>query len=138
MAKDPATVAALWASRLQNAQAEIRTGVMAVTEAPGVRAVRNQAGYLAGVQNSVAKWARNTSAVTLNDWQTAMVEKGLPRVGPGAQAAQPKMARFFQAFLPYVEQGAQQVRSMPNVTLQDGIARATAQITHNAQFPGYR
>jgi hypothetical protein len=138
MAKDPTTVATLWANRLQASQTEIAAGVNAVTEAPGVRAARNQAGYLAGVQNSVAKWARNTSAVTLSDWQQSMINKGIPRVGPGAQAAIPKMTAFMSKWLPYVEQAAQTVRAMPNVTLQDGIARAVAQIQANANFPGYR
>lgn len=136
--KDPTTVATLWANRLQAAQTEIAAGVAAVTVAPGQKAAANLQGYLAGVQASANKWAKNVSAVTLNDWQTAMTQKGIPRVGPGAQAAISKMTAFMTKWLPYVESGAATVRNMPHVTLQDGIARAVAQIQYNAQFPGYR
>jgi hypothetical protein len=48
------------------------------------------------------------------------------------------MTSFMSKWLPYVESGATTVRNMPHVTLQDGIARAVAQIQYNAQFPGYR
>lgn len=134
MAKDPNVTAALWANRLQAAQSEIQAGVGRVTEAPGARAAAQADVWLARVQQSRAKWIRNTSAVTLQQWQRAMVEKGIPRVGPGAQAAVPKMTQFFQQFLPFVEQGAETVRRMPKASLQDGINRAVAMINHNAGF----
>jgi len=133
-AKDPTQVATLWANRLQAAQTEIQAGVGRVTEAPGAAAARQVDVWLAKVTASRAKWVRNTSAVTLQQWQSAMVNKGIPRVGPGAQAAIPKMTQFMTQWLPYVDQGAQTVRNMPNATLQDGIARAVAMINHNAQF----
>lgn len=134
MAKDAATVANLWANRLQGAQAEIAAGVAAVKEAPGAAAARQVDVWLAKVQASRAKWVRNVSGVSLASWQRSMTEKGIPRVGPGAQAAIPKMTQFLTDFLPFVEQGAAQVRAMPKATLQDGIARAVAQIQHNARY----
>lgn len=134
MAKDPATVATLWANRLQGAQAEIAAGVAAVKEAPGAAAARQVDVWLARVQASRAKWVRNVSGVTLSQWQRSMTEKGIPRVGPGAQAAIPKVTQFMQDFLPFVEQGAATVRSMPKASLQDGIARAVAMIQHNARY----
>lgn len=134
MAKDAATVANLWAQRLQAAQNEISAGVDRVTEAPGAKAAQKADVWLARLQASRAKWIRNTSGVTLQSWQTAMKTKGVPRVGPGAQAAVPKMTQFMTQFLPFVEQGAQTVRNMPHATLEDGIARATAMIRHNAGF----
>lgn len=134
MAKDAATVANLWANRLQGAQNEIAAGVAAVKEAPGMAAARQVDVWLARVQQSRAKWVRNVSGVTLSQWQRAMTEKGIPRVGPGAQAAIPKMTQFLSDYLPYVEQGAATVRAMPKATLQDGIARAVAMINHNAKY----
>ncbi len=134
MPKDPNTIATLWANRLQAAQAEITAGVQAVTEAPGAKAAAKADVWIARVTASRPKWIRNVSAVTLPQWQQAMIQKGIPRVGPGAQAAIPKMTQFFTQFLPYVEQGAATVRAMPNATLQDGIARAVAMIQHNANF----
>jgi hypothetical protein len=136
--KDPTATAALWASRLGAAAPEITAGVQRVTTAPGTAAAAKVDTWLAKIQASRDKWVRNVSSITLSEWQTAMINKGVPRVSSGAQAAQPKMVKFYTAFLPYVEQGAATVRNMPNATLQDGIARAVAQINYNAAFPGYR
>jgi hypothetical protein len=71
--------------------------------------------------------------VTLDDWKKAM-DKGISRVAGGAEAALPKMEEFMKDFLPYVEEGAAQVRAMPNLTLEDSIARSAAMIRHNANY----
>lgn len=132
--KDPGATATLWANRLSGATQEIQAGVQRVTEAPGAKAASQVDVWLARIQASRAKWVRNVSAVTLPQWQNAMINKGIPRISGGAQAAIPKMTQFFQQWLPYVEQGASTVRAMPKATLQDGINRAVAMIQYNAQF----
>lgn len=134
MAKDATTVANLWASRLSASTPEITAGVNAVTQAPGARAAANVQGWIAGIQAAQDKWVRNVSAVTLSQWQSAMINKGVPRVSSGAQAAIPKMTQFMTQWLPHAESVAQQVRSMPKGTIDQGIARVTAQIRGNAQF----
>lgn len=134
MAKDPAQVAQTWASRLGAADAEIRAGVSRVTQAPGEAAAQQADAWIAGIQRSRDKWARNVSAVTLSQWQNAMITKGLPRIAQGAQQAIPKVQQFMTQFLPYVEQGAATVRQMPKGTVEQGIARAAAMIRHNAGF----
>ncbi len=134
MAKNATEVAAKWSANLSAAGPHIQAGVAAVTEAPGVAAARNKAGYLAGVQRSVDKWASRVSSVSLGEWQNAMTSKGIQRIALGAQQAQPKFATFMQSFLPHVEQVAATVRQMPKGTLQAGIARAVAQIEGNARY----
>lgn len=134
MALDPQAVAEKWARNLGNAGQDIQAGVQAVTQAPGAKAAANVQGWIAGVQRSQQKWATNVARVTLPEWQNAMITKGLPRIASGAQAAQPKMATFLTSFLPHVERVAQQVRAMPKGGLQNGIARAVAQIQGNAQY----
>lgn len=131
---DPAAAAAKWASRLSAATPEITAGVNAVQTAPGQKAAAQKALWVQRVQNSADKWARNVSRVSLEDWKQAMLTKGVNRIGSGAQAAVPKMQQFMAEFLPYVEQGAQRVRSMPKGDLASSIARATAMIQHNAAF----
>ena len=101
---DAATLATKWATNLGAAQSKIQAGVEAVTVSPGVAAARNQQGYIAGVQANVGKWARNVQSVTLQDWQTAVINKGLIRVGPGAQAAEPKFATVLGKILVYERQ----------------------------------
>lgn len=134
MAKNAQEVAAKWATNLGQSTEHIKAGVMAVTEAPGAAAARNKAGYLAGVQRSVDKWASRVGSVSLGDWQNAMITKGTQRIQLGASQAQPKFATFMQSFLPHVESVAARVRTMPKGTLDAGIQRAIAQITGNAQY----
>lgn len=130
----PEQAAAKWQRNLSQATPDITAGVAQVSQAPGQQAARQQQAYLANVQANVQKWARRVSAVSLSDWQRAMTEKGIPRVATGAQQAQGKMAGFMAEFLPHVDRVAGQVRAMPKTTLEDGIARAVAQIRGNAQF----
>lgn len=130
----PDQMAAKWASRLSGATQDIQAGVAQVQTAPGQLAARQRQAWLARVQASQEKWARNVAAVSLQEWQTAMTQVGIPRIAQGAQANQGKMARFASEFLPYLDRGVAQVKSMPKVTLEDGVARAVAMIRHNAQF----
>lgn len=126
--------AAKWASRLSGATQDITTGVQGVTEAPGIAAARSKALWLQQVTASADKWARRVSAVSLTDWQTSMIQKGIPRIASGAQAAVPKMTAFLADFLPYVDQGVQALKSMPKGGVENGIARAGAMIRHNAAY----
>lgn len=103
MAKDPAAVAAKWVSSMQSAGTAIAAGVQAVTVAPGAAAARQKQVYVQNVAQSADKWARNVSAVTLQDWQSAMINKGAARVGTGAAAAQSKMQNAMQQLLPAID-----------------------------------
>jgi hypothetical protein len=123
-----------WAQRLSAATADITTGVMNVTEAPGLAAARAKALWLQRVSQSADKWARRVSAVSLADWQTAMKEKGINRIGSGATAAIPKMTAFLADFLPYVDQGVANLKNMPKGGVENGIARAGAMIRWNSQY----
>ena len=134
MARDPATIAKRWSQNLGASQEKIREGVQAVTQSPTARAAAADVKYLAGVQRGVAKWKSRLNAVTLSEWQTAMVEKGLPRVAQGAMAAEGKVSNFMTQFLPYVDTAAATVRAMPNLTLEDAVNRAAAMIRANAKF----
>lgn len=127
-------VAQKWATRLTAAVPDIQAGVQAVTEAPGAAAARQKTLWLQRITASADKWARRVSAVSLADWQSAMINKGLQRISGGATAAIPKMTAFMADFLPYVEQGAQTVRAMPKGDVEAGIARAAAQIRYNAKY----
>jgi hypothetical protein len=130
----PELVANLWRDRLSGATDRIRAGVANVRTAPGQAAAAQRNLWLQRIQASADKWARNVSSVSLQDWQHAMTEVGIPRIATGAQAHVGKMQRFMTDFLPYVSNGAAQVRQMPKGTVEQGIARAAAQIRWNAQY----
>ncbi|HXG40220.1 MAG TPA: hypothetical protein VNJ28_04685 [Candidatus Limnocylindrales bacterium] len=106
----PEEAAAQWAQRLAQSGDRIRAGVQSVTVAPGQAAARQKALYLANIQAKADKWASRVASVSAQEWQQATIEKGLPRVAQGAQAAQGKMAGFMQQLLPHIDQT---VRSLP-------------------------
>lgn len=130
--KDPTATAQKWATNLSAAGPTIQAGVEAVTVAPGQAAARQAAVYVANVQASAPKWARNVAAVPLSTWQNDMVTKGLPRIASGAQAAQPKMVNFLTQFLPFVNSAAAALPARG--TLEQNIARSAAMIRKTAEF----
>lgn len=132
----PEQAATKWQSRLSGSTQEITQGVQGVTVAPGQTAAKSVDKWLQNVQASKAKWVAKVSAVSLSDWQQKMIEVGIPRVASGASANVGKVQAFQAKFLPHLDAGVAKVRAMPNLTLEDSIARAAAMIRHNASFKG--
>jgi hypothetical protein len=136
MAKSPTAVAEKWRNRTKAASAEMKAGVEAVTTAPGQVAAANADKWQAKLSqaDTLDKFKRRVGGVTLQQWKDSMVNKGLGRVAAGVDAAAPTMTQFMTDFLPHVESVAQRVRSMPHLTVEDGIQRAAEQIRGNATF----
>ena len=103
MAADPNAAAAAWASRLASSTQKIQDGIQSVTVAPGQAAARQKSAWVQNTTSAADKWAANTAAVSLSDWQQAAITKGVQRIGPGAQAAQAKFAAFMTQLLPHID-----------------------------------
>ena len=131
--KDPTQVAQKWAQNLGAAGPSITAGVQAVQQAPGAAAARQKAVWAQNVVNSQNKWAQRVAAVTLSEWQDAMLNKGAPRIGQGATAAVPKMTAFMTRLLPYVENARNSLPARGD--LNANIARMVAFTQKMAQFP---
>src|SRR5574342_446417 len=115
MAKvSPQDAARDWADGLSSKTAKIQRGIEAVTVSPTMKAAADPQKYLLGVQRAVTngKYANNLKKVSLQDWQRAAIEKGLPRIGPGAQQATTKMADFFAQLFPFQDAAVAKVRAM--------------------------
>jgi hypothetical protein len=125
-----------WVSRMQASGTQIQNGVNAVTQAPGLRAAQQVNVWLAKIQASAQKWAKNVAAVSLADWQNAMITRGIPNINAGVTAKQQNYANFAAKFYPYLATGVAKVKAMPKATLQDGINRAVAMIQYNAAYTG--
>ena len=134
MAKNPSDVASRWSRGLAGSTDKIKSGVQAVSQAPGAKAAASKAKYLAGIQQNADKWARNVGSVSLGEWQSAMVDKAIARIPQGAQAAESKMTNFFNQLLPYIDSNVNTVRLMPNLTLEDSVNRAAAWIRTMSKF----
>lgn len=130
----PQQAAIKWRDRLVSANQQIVDGVNAVNVAPGQSAAKQKDLWLRRVQASADKWARNTAAVSLEDWRKAMIEVGIPRVSSGANAKVDKVERFMSEFLPHVNAVAARVRDMPKGDLSMSIARMTAMVQGTATF----
>jgi len=124
----PEEFGAKWATRTAAATSDYQAGVQRVQTAPGQLAAAKEQKYQAGVAQAVAtgKWRRNVGAVSLQQWQDAALNKGAQRLATGAQAAQSKMAAAGARILPMIDAVKAEVDRMPDNTLEDRIAKASA------------
>jgi len=132
----PAEFANKWATRLGAATEDIQRGVNRVTDAPTEKAAQKADKYLAKVTAAVSsgKFARNLRKVSLEQWKTATISKGIPRVSQGAQAAKTKVQGFAEQLNAHQDDLKGKINAMPDVTLEDSINRATAWIRGMATF----
>jgi hypothetical protein len=131
---DPQTATTKWVANLSNATAAMTAGANRVTTSPGASAAAAADKWLAKVTQAKAKFAARVGSVTLQQWQTAYTTYGVQRVASGAQAKQGKVLSFQQDWQAYLQANMSKIDRMPTVTLQDGIAKAVAQIQLNAAF----
>ena len=129
-------VAAKWAARMAAAGDNMKNGVNAVTQNPAEAAAAAKDRWVAGIQKAAAagKFEQGLANTTLQSWQKAMINKGIPNMQTGAREAQTKVQTFLSQLLPYTSDVSAKVKAMPKGTLSDSINRATAAITMMAQF----
>ena len=122
--------------RLKESIPDIERGIARVSEAPGKKAAAKQEKMLAGITKAVKNgtWARRVSAVSLEDWKSKILEKGVPRIAGGIDAAADKVEDFFTQVLPHIDKVKAEVDKMPDLTLNDNIARATKMMKGMAEF----
>lgn len=95
-----ADAAASWVSGMQGATTKYTAGINAVKVSPGQLAAAASGLWASQVAQAQQKFATKVAAVTLPAWQAAAINKGAPRLGTGAAAAQPKFQAFMQSFIP--------------------------------------
>lgn len=131
-----ADIARKWAQNLGASTSSIKAGVLATTTNPAQKAAQRADAYVSGVQQAVAsgKWQRGLARTSLQSWQDAMVNKGLPRIASGASAATPKVQQFYDKWIPHQQALQAKLASMPRGDLSTNIQRAVVAIEHNASF----
>jgi len=124
------------ARRLKGSIEDMRAGIGRVTEAPGAAAAKKQTKMLTNLTAKVTDgtWAKRVAAVPLEEWKSKMIDKGLPRVAGGIDAAKDKTTAFFAQLLPAVDAAQAKVKAMPDLTIDDSINRMTTFIREMAKF----
>ena len=124
------------ARNLKASTQQIQEQVMKVTTAPGVQAAKKADKMLTNLTLAVnsGRWGRRVSSVSLNDWQDAMVKKGIPRISQGIDASAAKVEGFFSEFFPHLDKVQAEIANMPDLTLDDNINRVIHVIRRNAEF----
>ena len=115
---------------------DMELGIGKVTTAPGQLAAKKQTKMLANLTKKIqdGTWARRVAGVSLEDWKTKMVLKGLPRVSGGIDAAHDKQVNFFSQLLPAIDAAQSKVKGMADLTLEDSINRMTTMCREMAKF----
>jgi predicted transcriptional regulator len=127
-----------WQRNLAGSVEKIREGIQAVTVSPTESALQAKDRYISGVQAAVAdgRYEAGLRSVSLQQWQEAALTKGVSRIATGAQAAQTKVQRFMDAWLPAQAELSRKISQMPKGTIADSQARAAAAIATNAAYRG--
>ena len=124
------------ARRLKGAIDDMRKGVEGVTSAPtaaaAAKANKMKANLVASIDNG--KWAAGLNRVTLDEWKTKMINKGLNRVAGGIDEASGKVTDFASQLLPHIDKGLNTIAKLPDLTLEDSINRMTTFCRHMATF----
>lgn len=131
----PQSRAEKWARRTSAAGPDWQAGINAVTDAPGAKAAAAADAWQQRLAEPTTKekFRRNVGAVPLEDWKSK-TSNASGRFTGGAQAAQDKMAKHQQNVESHMETGLRQLNSMPNVTLEDRIARQVFWTRHMASY----
>jgi hypothetical protein len=80
------------------------------------------------------KWAAGLNRVTVDQWKAATINKGIPRIANGIDAAADKVVAFASQLLPFEQTLQGTVSKMPNLNLEDSINRMTAWTRGMAKF----
>lgn len=114
-----------WARRLKGAVADIQRGIDAVTESPMEKAAAKQDKMLANITAAVqdGRWAAGLRSVNVQDWKSKTKQKVGERLAGGVEAARSKHQQFTQWQVNTLNTILPRIAAMPDLTLEDSIAR---------------
>jgi len=122
----PDAAAKKWASRTTAAVEDWRKGIEGVSESPTAKAALHLDKLLANIMESInsGRMAAALNNVSLADWKTASTTKGPGRIPAGVQGAVGKQEAYYRKVFPFLQTVQDEIASMPNMTIEDSIARA--------------
>ncbi len=124
------------ARRLTASVEDIRRGIDRVTVNPCELAVLKKDKMLANLTAAVndGRWEKGLKRVSLEDWKTKTRDVGVGRIAAGIQAASAKVIAFAEELLPHIDAGQAKLKTMPDITLEDNIARMSTFVRHMANM----
>jgi len=125
-----------YSRRIKAAGQDMIDGINAVTTSPTLQAANKQAKMIQNLTAAVTsgKWANGLKKVTLDEWKSKMIDKGVGRVAAGVDAAQGKITDFASQLLPALANAQAKISGMPDLTLEDSINRMNTFIRDMAKF----
>ncbi len=134
--KTASQVAEKWNRRLKGSTQDIEAGIQSVTQAPTQAAAakldKMRANVIAAIDSGKVK--QGLDRVSLEEWKTKALRKGVARIAAGADEAQPKVQQFMSELLPHIDSVRAQVESMPDMTLEDSVNRVATFMRGMANF----
>jgi hypothetical protein len=124
------------ARRLSAAVADVQKGIDRVTVNPCELAAAKKDKMLAGITAAVQNgtWERGLRRVSLDQWKKAARDIGATRIASGINAAKDKVIAFAEQLLPHIDAQVAKIKAMPDLSLEDNIARMTTFIRGMADF----
>lgn len=112
-----------WQQGMAASTDKINRGIDRVQGAPGQKAAAKRDKYVAGVNDSVDKWARNVASVSEAEWKEA-AKAGSSRVAEGARLKQGKYADRVAPVFAHMDSVLSRVDSMPDNSLEQRIQKS--------------
>lgn len=138
--KSASLVAKKWADRMKAATTAMKEGVQAVTVSPTEKAAASVDKWAEGVRRAREEgtFEAGLRSVSLEQWRTAMLQKGVGRVSEGVTEALPRMERFMGELLAHTDMVSSQIQSMPDATPEDRKQRMLRNFELMSEFRSSR
>lgn len=119
-----------WKRNSQAATEDMKRGAQSVTESPTVKAARSVDKMVRNLQEAVnsGRYAAQCNKVTVGDWQTAYIQKGLRNFSNGVQNISPAAQKAMADQQQYAEQVKIELASMPTDTEAQADAKMLAAV----------
>jgi len=124
------------ARRMKAAIPDMQAGIEKVSVAPTAKAADKQDKMKSRLLERIedGTWARRLRSVSLEDWKEKTIKKGLPRVASGIDGAAAKVEDFAGQLLPFIDKQVEEIKKMPDMTIEDSINRMTTFVRGMSKF----
>lgn len=135
--KTPADISAKWGRNLKNAIPDVVAGVNRVSESPMEKAISKKDKMRANIVKSIddGKWEAGLRGVSLETWKAKTAKKVQERMSGGVDAGMSKREAFDRSNVETINEILPTIAAMPDMTIQDSVARVAAFMEHMHSKP---